>query len=1000
MTATSKEKKTQRVDSVLVDHGYGTRFQKFQYLMRQRIRDVLIVSSPYDLYVFEDDGRLYEMIRNNYQHLNLSHVPEFTRVSSGVEAIDLLKEVGRFDLIITTMHIEGMSPFAFVRRIQEESIQIPIVLLSFDGTELSNLASEELSRFDQAFMWLGDYRLILAIIKSLEDRLNVENDTRQVGVNSIILIEDNIRDYSAFLPLVYTEIMKQSQHLLSDEIGISQKKIRQRARPKIILCCNYEQAWRHFQQYKENILAIISDVEFCIRGELDSRAGFKFGRAVKEHSPELPIFFLSSLPENRPEALEIGDYFVVKEPSVAAAELRRFMADSLGFGDFVFRMPDGKEVGRARDLNSLERKLATVPDECFVYHAGRNHFSRWLKARTEFWLADQLRPRKVSDFSSVRETREHLIAAIRIHRSIRQRGIITAFKKEEFDPGSSFSRIGTGSLGGKARGLSFVNVLINNYKLQDRFEGIRIYIPVAVVIGTDVFDRFLQGNHLHDFAIACENDEEIIARFLAAEHFPDEILDQLREFLGMINSPLAVRSSSLLEDSHSHPFAGVYRTYMLSNSQAEPENRLAQVVRAVKRVYASTFFTSAKQYFRMTPYRIQDEKMAVIIQKLVGSVHANRYYPTFSGVARSYNFYPVAPQQYGDGIVSLAHGLGKMVVEGGPTVRFCPKYPNHIEQLSTPSLALESNQHAFYAVELDPQESITQEKVEDNYVKEYPLSEAEKDGTLTYTASTYSPDNDRIVDGISGPGIRLVTFAPILKHRSFPLTAILEILLDMGKWGMGTPVEIEFSVNLSPAPGQPQEFSLLQMRPMVLHRELEALNIMEAERESILCQTDQILGDGVLKNITDIIVVDRDRFDRSQSHVVVGEISRLNTTLVQAGRRYLLIGMGRWGSLDPWLGIPVTWDEINGAGAIIESGFENFNVTPSQGSHFFHNLVSFSIGYFTVRPRHDQSFIDWDWLRQQPALQEFKFTRHIRVSAPLLIQMSGRLNKGLILKPA
>ncbi|MBN2031203.1 histidine kinase [bacterium] len=967
--------------------------------MRLRIRDILLVSSLYDLYVFEEDGRLYELIRDQYQKLNLTHAPELTRVSSGREGIALAKEERRFDLIITTLHIEDMKPTSFAKKIREENIDIPIVLLAFDNRELSDLLrQEEASVFDQIFIWQGDFRLLIAIIKHLEDRLNVEHDTKIVGVQSIILIEDNIWYYSYFLPIIYLEIMRQSQRLISEGINLSHKQLRQRARTKILLCNNYEEAWNYYTRYKDTILGIISDIDFPHNGKMDPQAGFDFAENVQKQQADIPILLHSTLPENEKNAKAIGASFIVKDSPTLLEDLRTFMTEYLSFGDFVFRTPDGHEVARAHDLLSLEKELHTIPDESMEYHAERNHYSNWLKARTEFWLAHQLRPRKVSDFPSITEMRKDLIASLKGYRKLRQRGIITEFDKESFDPYSSISKIGGGFLGGKARGLSFINIIINNYNVQNRFKGVRIYIPPAIIIGTDIFDQFLEENNLRNFALNTDEDGLILKKFIEAKKFPEEILGELSAFLDIIDRPLAVRSSSLLEDSHNHPFAGVYKTYMLPNSHSDLLVRLGELVKAIKRVYASTFFQSAKNYIRATSYRLEDEKMAVIVQKMIGTSHHNRFYPDFSGVARSYNFYPVPPQKSSDGIASLALGLGKMVMEGGSSVRFCPKYPAHMDQFGSKDSLIQNSQKDFFALDLD---GINENKYEtkDRFVKKYALKLAEENGVLFHIGSTYSPENDMIYDGTSKEGIRLVTFAPILKNKIFPLAEILDLILDMGMWGMGTPVEIEFAVDLSEKKEERQEFGLLQMRPMAVNPELEVLKIEDYDYKDLICQSDQVLGNGLIDTIYDIVMVDRNLFDRSKSNQVAQEIKYLNTKLVGDKRRYLLIGVGRWGTLDPWLGIPVTWDQIANAKVIIETGFRDFVVEPSQGSHFFQNLNTFMVGYFTVKSESNHGFVDWDWLLKQPVKEKLDYTRHIEFQKPLVVKMSGHHNKGVVIKP-
>jgi CheY-like chemotaxis protein len=986
------------LDPLWVEHGYGNRFQGFQNLMRLRIRDILLVSSLYDLYLFEEDGRLYELIRNEYQGLHLSHSPELTRVSSGQEAIALAKEENRFDLIITTLHIEDMTSINFAKLVKESGLSIPVILLAHDNRELKYLLlNPNMNVFDKIFIWQGDFRVIIAIVKYLEDKMNVDHDTRIVGVQSIILIEDNVRYYSSFVPIIYTELLKQSQRLISEGINLTHKFLRMRARPKILLCSTYEEAWNYYEKYKEYILGIISDIDFPRNGVQDPLAGVEFAKNVRDEQPDIPILLMSNMHENEIPAKEVGSDFVLKDSALLLNELRQFMFNYFGFGDFVFKTKSGAEVGRASDLKSLEENLKLAPDESILFHGERNHFSNWLKARTEFWLAHQLRPRKVSDYNSVTELREDLINSLNHYRNIRQRGIITDFDKETFDPESSFARIGGGSLGGKARGLGFVNTLMNNYDIRNKFPEIQIFVPPAVVIGTDIFDQFLDDNKLRKFAMDCDDDTEITKRFLEAEKFPDEILGELVAFLQLIQTPLAIRSSSLLEDSQYHPFAGVYETYMIPNNHVNSLVRLNDLLNSIKRVYASTFYKSAKDYIKITSYRLEEEKMAVIIQKTVGTKYDNRFYPDFSGVAKSYNFYPIAPQKSNDGVVNVALGLGKQVVDGGNTVRFCPKYPTNLIQFYSVKETLNNSQRDFYALQLDGSSDFGYDTYDKLLIK-FELDVAEKDGTLSYIAATYSHENYAISDGLSRSGPRLVTFGPLLRNKLFPLPEILNLLLDMGTWGMGTPVEIEFAVNLNIGQNKPKEFGLLQMRPLVVSFESEELNLDNNDKKKLICQSNQVLGNGSIKDVYDIIIVDYHKFDRAKSREVAKEVSTFNSQLIKERKPYLLIGVGRWGTLDPWLGIPVTWDQIAGAKAIVETSFKEMSVEPSQGSHFFQNITSFMIGYFTIN-ENDFDFVDWEWLLKKESIEEMNYTKHIRFNSPIVIKMNGHQNKGIILKP-
>jgi|WetSurMetagenome_2_1015567.scaffolds.fasta_scaffold23333_3 CheY-like chemotaxis protein len=986
-------------DSMFVEHGYGNRFQGFQNLMRLRIRDILLVSSLYDLYLFEEDGRLYELIRNEYQGLNLSHSPELTRVSSGQDAITLAMEESRFDLIITTLHIEDMHPLSFAKQAKKSGLNVPIVLLAHDNKELKHLLlNPEINVFDKVFIWQGDFRIIIAMVKYLEDKMNVEHDSKIVGVQNVIFIEDNIRYYSSFLPIIYTEMLSQSQRLISEGINLTHKFLRMRARPKLLLCSNYEEAEEYFNKYKDLCLGIISDIDFPRKGIQDHNAGLRFAKAVKNEHPDIPILLASTNSKYQVDAQNVDASFIIKDSPTLLNELRQFMNQHFSFGDFVFKTKDGFEVARANDLKSLEDSLKIVPIDSITFHAERNHFSNWLKARTEFWLAHQLRPRKVSDYPDNESLRKDLIESLQSYRAMRQRGLITDFNKETFDPESSFARIGGGSLGGKARGLGFVNTLINDYNIRDTHENVTISVPAAVVIGTEVFDQFLDENNLRSFALNCNDDSEITKRFLEAERFPEDILAELAAFLQIIHTPLAVRSSSLLEDSQYHPFAGVYETYMLPNNQSNPLIRLNDLLSTIKRVYASTFYQAPKNYIKITSYRLEEEKMAVIVQKMVGSKHENRFYPHFSGVAKSYNFYPMPPQKSTDGVVSVALGLGKWVVDGGLTVRFCSKYPTDLIQFYSAKDALENSQGEFYALRLDEINRFL-ETTHDTLVETFNLSVAEKDGTLNYVGSTYSHDNDMIYDGLSRQGARLVTFSPILKNKIFPLSPILELLLDMGTWGMGTPVEIEFAVNLLPVKAGKKEFGVLQMRPLVVTHEMDNFEIETNNSEKLICESHQVLGNGLLQDIYDVVLVDFHTFNRAKSREVASEVASFNRQLIDQNRPYLLIGVGRWGSLDPWLGIPVGWEQIAGARAIVETSFKDMSVEPSQGSHFFQNITSFMIGYFTVNNFSDKGFVDWDWLLAQPTIDIKEFTRLIRFDKPIIIKMNGHQNKGIIMKP-
>jgi hypothetical protein len=882
-------------------------------------------------------------------------------------------------------------------RIKEVGSDTPVVLLTYDNRELNELIDTgRVSEFDKVFIWQGDFRVFLAIIKFIEDRMNIEADTKLVGVQTIILIEDNVKFYSSYLPLIYTAVLEHTAALITEGVNPAHKLLRLRARPKIILCSTYEDAWEYFETYHSNILGVISDIEFPRNGVVDPEAGFEFAKQVKRSHADIAVLLQSRDVSSKSKAEALGAQFLQKGSAVLLHELKRFMTHHFGFGDFIFRLRDGTVVGRATDLRMLEDQIYVVPDESLEYHGERNDFSIWLKARTEFLLAHRLRPVKLSDFGAISELREYLIGRLREHRREQHRGSIIDFDPDTFDEQHSFARIGGGSLGGKARGLGFANSLLHAFDLENRFEDVEIAVPPSVILGSEVFDQFLDENNLLDFAIRSQNDEEIVERFLDAQ-FPDIYAEALNAFLYNMREPLSIRSSGLLEDSQFMPFAGVYDTFMIPNNHLDQEVRLHDLTDAIKQVYASTFFQPVKQYIKSTPYRLEEEKMAVIIQKLVGTDHDSRFYPDFSGVARSHNFYPIKPMTASDGIASVALGLGKAVVEGGPTLRFCPRYPKHIVHFSTVEEILKYSQKEFFALDLpDPEDGV--ELGRKLTLETHDLATAERDGVLSTVGSTYSLENHAIYDGISRKGPRVVTFAPVLKYNVFPLPQILNELLALCAKGMNGHVEIEFAVTTSQSGDKPSEFYLLQMRPMVIEQEFERLSILDTHRDDLICRSDLVLGNGAVTDIHDVVVVDHDRFDRRESVGVAGEIRLFNRDLIDSRTPYLLIGVGRWGSADPWLGIPVRWEDINGARVIVEAGLRDIKVAPSQGTHFFQNITSSKIGYITVR-ESDGSFVDWGWLAEQPAVKSAEYSRHLHFDHPIKVFMDGHRRNAVVLKP-
>jgi hypothetical protein len=880
---------------------------------------------------------------------------------------------------------------------------IPVVLLAWDPSELNGSGaqgSSRIARIDRAFLWQGDARILQAIVKSVEDWRNAEHDSRRVGVQVILLIEDNVRHYSSFLPLMYSELLEHSQRVIAEGLNLSQKILRMRARPKVLLCTTFEEARRAFDEYGNEVLGVISDVEFPMASglEVSTEAGLRFTELVRTRYQDVPIVLHSSKPENEKLARQARVRFLLKGSPHLLEDLHKVMIEDFGFGPFVFRRKDDEdEVDRANDLRSLEAKLRDLDAASLLYHGKRNHFSRWLKARTEFALAHALRPRKLEDYGNDPEAlREDLIKAIADYRFERGQTVVADFDRSTFDLGSDFYRIGGGSLGGKARGLAFVRQLISLHGLRNHFPGVRICIPTTAVLGTDVADRFLDDNHLRSFAIDCQDDDELWRRFEIAT-FPAEAERDLRAFLEKVRQPLAVRSSSLLEDSLNQPFTGVYDTLMVRNNDSSVEERVRQATLAVKKVWASAFSQHAKAYLQATAFRLEEEKMAVMLQCIVGAAHGPRFYPEISGVARSHNFYPLSPMKAEDGVAAVALGLGRAIVEGGACLRFCPLYPMHVPQLSSVAEALETTQRDFWALRL---EGDTEDDDDDLAMREelFGLDAAEADGTLGRVGSTYSKENDVIYDGLSRRGTRLVTFSPILKHNLFPLSEILRTLMAAGEEGVGAPVEIEFAVNLSMPRSEPMEFGFLQVRPLALARETEAIEVGDVDPATVLCRSPRVLGNGRIEGIRDLVVVDFQRFERARSREAAKEIGRLNSQLLAEGAPYLLIGVGRWGSRDPWLGIPVTWSQVAGAKVIVEAGLRDLKVTPSQGSHFFQNLTSFNVGYFTVNTEDGDGHLDWDWLDAQPAGSDTAHVRHLRLAEPLLIKMNGRKGEGVILK--
>lgn len=962
-----------------------------------RVRNVLVVSSLYDSFTFVEDGRLSELLVSEYLELNLRYAPRIERVSTAEEALQRLKREP-FDLVISMLSVGEMDVRRFGRAVHELNPSLPLVLLAHGRRELALLEPlDQLVGIGRVFVWQGDARLFLAIMKSEEDRANAWHDARTGGVRVILLVEDSVQFYSSYLPMLYTEVLKQTQALMTEGVNRTHKMLRLRARPKILLATTYEEGQELCERYRDDLLGVIVDAAFPRGGPIDPQAGFAFAEMARTGAPDLPILMQSGSAD-RDAAAAGGLAFIDKSSPRLLDGLRGFMEDYLGFGDFVFRRPDGSMVSRAADLRNLEWALEVIPDDSLLYHAGRNDFSTWLFARTEFELARALRPRRVEEFGSAAELRAHLLAALRSQKERYRAGVVAEFSSRTFEGGSGFIRIGTGSLGGKGRGLAFMNSVLHAYRLDQRFPDVRIAIPPTLVLATGVFDQFMEAARLLPLALGGATDETIGEAFLASA-FPADVVDTLWTFLDWVRYPLAVRSSSLLEDASFQPFAGIYETYMIPNDHPDPEVRLEELLTAVKLVYASTYSAEARAYIESTPNRLEEEKMAVVVQQVVGRRHGEYLYPDLAGVARSVNFYPVHGTRPEDGVASVALGLGKTVVDGGRCVRFSPAHPRKPLESFSPRDHLRNSQRQFYALRLasaggapppPPPRRLGLSVLE--------LEDAEAHGTLDAVGSVYCADNDVIYDGIRRPGVRLVTLAGVLKGRVCPLAEVLALLLKVGATSFSCPVELEFALNLAEGPEGRHELGFLQIRPLVFGGDLQDVQVERLDRDQAICVANQVLGNGLVEGVRDVVYVRPSTFERSRTPAIAAELGPLNARLKEQGRPYLLVGPGRWGSGDPWLGIPVRWAQISGVRCIVETDLADMHVEPSQGSHFSQNLVSFGIGYLSVGGSGGGA-VDFAWLDAQRAESESRHLRHLAFAEPLQIALSGRRSLGVVLKP-
>jgi DNA-binding NarL/FixJ family response regulator len=970
----------------------------FNILMQKRIHRILLICSNYDAFMLEEDGRIDEHIFNEYVSLNLSAPPMFLTARDGRDAFDVLQRE-KVDLIITMFSSGGESDiFALAGEMKGAYPLIPIVVLTYFSREVSlKLANEDLSAIDYVFSWLGNADILLAIIKLIEDKMNVEHDVEMGGVQTILLVENSIRYISSYLPNLYKIILKQSRDFASEALNEHQKNLRMRGRPKILLATNYEEALSLYEKYKHNLLGVISDISYNRKGLRDPQAGIRLCRKVKKDDPHMPVLLQSSNREFREQAYELQAGFIHKYSKTLSIELRNFVIRQFSFGEFIFRDPSTQEeICRAANLQALQQAILVVPAHVLEFHSSKNHFSRWLNARALFPIAQMFKFLRVEDFDNIEEVRKYIHSAISGFRSSKGRGVIAQFDKKSFDEYLMFSRIGEGSIGGKARGLAFINSILKRIRIYNKFPGVLVTIPRTVVLSTDIFDEFMESNELYRIGLSDATDEEILQRFLLGS-LPARLHQDLYAFISVVRNPIAIRSSSKLEDSHFQPFAGIYSTYMIPRVD-DSTLMIKMLADAIKSVYASVYYKSGKAYMTATANIIDEEKMGIILQEVCGKRSGDKFYPTISGVARSINFYPIAPEKPEDGIANIAFGLGKLVVDGGISLRFSPKHPKKVLQLSSPDQTLRETQKKFYALDLNENSFVPSTDDGVNILK-IDIREAAKEPSFRHVGSTYDFENNIIRDGIDHAGKKVVTFSNILNYNIFPLAEIIQTLLKTGHEEMNNPIEIEFAAELDTPEGQPAIFYFLQIRPIVYGEHKVDVNFDTIDRDNTIIYSDSALGYGTITTIRDFVYVKPEQFKASGNKTIAIEIEKINDRFIREEKNYVLTGPGRWGSSDPWLGIPVKWPQISMARVIIESGLKNYHMDPSQGTHFFQNLTSFRVGYFNINPQFKEGFYNIDFLNSQPAFYENQYLRHVRFACPFKIQIDGRHNKGVIFKP-
>ncbi len=969
--------------------------------MQRRIFNVLLVATPYDAFMLEEDGRLEEQIYFEYTSLNLSSPPRFTQVSDYEEAFEELSQK-RYDLVIAMPGVDISETFVSARKVKELYPDVAYVVLTPFSREVSRrLAKEDFTGVDFVFSWLGNVDLLVAIIKLLEDYLNVENDVNQVGVQLIMLVEDSVRFYSSILPTLYKFLLQQSRDFSTEALNEHEQMLRMRGRPKVMLARNYEEAMQIYEHYGDHMLGVISDVSFAREGKKDSQAGLRLANELRRRNRNLPIIIESSEVSNASKVAEFGGTFLDKNSKKLPVDLGQAILDNFGFGDFIIRNPKtGEVISRIKDLRGLQNSIFDIPTESLYYHANHDDISRWLYSRALFPIAEVLTEHTFDDITEEQTVRQTVFDAIVKYRRMKNRGVVAIFKRDRFDHYSNFARIGQGSLGGKGRGLAFIDSIIKKNPEFDNFEGVSVQIPRTVVLCTDIFDQFMKENKLYPIALSSCSDEEILQHFLAAT-LPRRLAYDFYALFDVIDGPLAIRSSSLLEDSHYQPFAGIYSTYMIPHL-TDKRAMLKQLSDAIKGVYASVFFTDSKAYMQATSNVIDQEKMAVIIQEVVGSTHDGYFYPSFSGVGRSLNYYPVNEERAEDGVCEIAVGLGKYIVDGGMALRFSPKHPRNVLQTSTLDLALRDTQTTFYAI--NESEAVENFKVDDGFnITRLRVQDAAMQGHLKYMVSTYNPFDEMIVDNDMGRGRKVVTFANILSHEVFPLAKIADSMLHKGQLAMNRPVEIEFAGMIgSPEQmkkGEKGHLYWLQIRPIVDRKEMLDEEIMHTEPDKVLLYSTRALGHGMMDNITAVVFVKPEAFSMSNNLLIASEIEKINRNFTEKEENYILIGIGRWGSSDSALGIPVKWPHISAAKLIVELSVPGSYIEPSQGTHFFQNLTSFGVGYFTLDTSDKDTIFAGDYLAEMPAEYESDNVRIVRFAQPLTVAINGRSGQGIVLKP-